>query len=84
MNSGLFMNLHESKSAWPEDRRKPYPFQKSEHYNCRSDLGNIRIHRSGDIPSVPTELEHQRSYSFVVTPKIIESDEGIRRIAPQE
>lgn len=78
------MNLRKSKSKFPEDRKPPYPYNRIEHYNCWSDLGNIRIHRSGEIPVIPTQLEHKMSYTFVVTPKIIESDESIRRISPQE
>lgn len=82
INSGLLMNLRESKSAWPEDNKKPYPFKQSLHYNCRSDLGSIRIHRVGEVPTIPTSLEHKKSFSFVVTPKIIESDQAIRRFPP--
>lgn len=82
--SGLFMNLRESKSKIPEDMKQPYPLHISDHYNCRNDIGNIRIHQKGETSSAPTALEHSKIYSFVVTPKITESDESIRIMAPKE
>lgn len=83
-NIGLFMNLLASKSRIPEEKKQPYPMHKSDHYNCRNDIGNIRIHQRGETSSVPTALDHSLTYSLVVTPKITESDESIRIMAPKE
>lgn len=82
-DKGLKIKLEDSRgknSGWLPTK----PLYVNEKINCLSDLGRIFIHRSGDVPFNFRNLVHGFLYSFVITPKIIQSDESIRRIAPNQ
>lgn len=52
-------------------------------YHCLSDLGSVSIHWKREAAFKFNSMIHGESYSFVITPKIVQSDESVRKIAPQ-
>lgn len=60
-------------------------FDANAPFRCKSDLGSIGLHKSTDFLIGPymSTLLHGMSYSYVVKPYIVKSDESIKIIPPK-
>lgn len=59
------------------------PTDVNHNFNCKSDLGTFGVTFSRNFPVTHNHLQHGQSYSLIVSPSIIKSDENIRSIPPQ-
>lgn len=61
-----------------------YPPHVNDRFSCKSDLGAVGIHSGTDFPASGFfELTHGQSYSVVINPIIIRSNENIKSVDPK-
>lgn len=52
-------------------------------FSCKSDLGTVGAFATVDYPKSGAEMLHGHSYSAVLDPLIITSDESLRNLDPK-
>lgn len=84
VKNGMTIEVRLTKYALP-DYMKTKNFGVIEPANCLSDLGYLYIHSSEiSHPKEAARVMTKNDYSFVLTPKIMSSDESLSNLPPKE